>query len=419
MEREAGRRRRVVVTGVGAITPLGCTATEFWSGLAAGRSGIAPMTLTDPSAYSCRVAGEALDFEPTKYFEPKAARRLSRFMQFGVAATKEAIASAGLDLDAVDRDRAGVYIGNGNGGFPTIDQEMRVIVTKGGHRVSPFFFPMILPNMAASQISLTYGLRGYSSTVCTACAAGTQAIGEATELIRRGAADVVVTGGVEAGISELGLAGFVAMRAMTSRNDPPEKASRPFDAQRDGFIPAEGAGILVLESDEHARRRGARPLAEILGFGASADAHHAVAPDPDGDGASRAMRLAIEDAGLKPAQIDYVNAHGTSTPLNDAIETAAIKRVFGEDAYRIPVSSTKSMIGHALGAAGGLEAVACVKSLEHQVIHPTVNYEYPDPACDLDYVPNEARPARLNYILTNGFGFGGQNACLVIGRYAG
>lgn len=419
MEREAGGRRRVVVTGVGAITPLGCTAGEFWSGLAAGRSGIGPMTLTDPSAYSCRVAGEALDFEPSKYFEPKAARRLSRFMQFGVAATKEALASAGLDLDAVDRDRVGVYIGNGNGGFPTIDAEMRVLVTKGGNRVSPFFFPTILPNMAASQISLTYGLRGYSSTVCTACAAGTQAIGEATELIRRGAADVVVTGGVEAGISELGLAGFAVMRALTSRNDPPEKASRPFDAQRDGFIPAEGAGILVLESDEHARRRGAQPLAEILGFGASADAHHAVAPDPDGDGASRAMRLAIGDAGLKPSQIDYVNAHGTSTPLNDATETTAIKRVFGEDAYRVPVSSTKSMIGHSLGAAGGLEAVACVKSLEHQVIHPTINYEYPDPACDLDYVPNQARAARLNCVLTNSFGFGGQNACLVIGRYAG
>lgn len=407
----------MVVTGLGAITPLGCSADAFWEGLAAGRSGIGPMTLADPSAYSCRVAGEALDFDPKDYFEARESKRMSRFMQIGAAAAGQAIDHAGLDLTAIDTTRVGVYLGNGNGGFPTIDQEMRVIVTRGGNKISPFFFPMILPNMAASQISLRFGLRGYSSTVCTACAAGTQAIGEAAEVIRRGAADVVVTGGVEAGISELGLAGFVAMRAMTGRNDPPEKASRPFDADRDGFIPAEGAGILVIEGLDHALARGAVPIAEILGFAVSADAHHLVAPDPEGEGAARAMRWAIEDAGLTPGLIDYINAHGTSTPLNDAIETAAIKRVFGEDAYRVPISSTKSMIGHSLGAAGGLEAVACVKSLEHQVIHPTINHETPDPACDLDYVPNQARPSRLSAILSNSFGFGGQNACLVIGRY--
>ncbi|HEX2172919.1 MAG TPA: beta-ketoacyl-ACP synthase II [Dehalococcoidia bacterium] len=409
---------RVVITSVGAITPLGCSADAFWEGLRAGRSGIGPMTLCDPSAYVCQVAGQANDFDPKDHFEVKDARRLSRFMQIGVAAAKEAIAASTLDLENLDTTRVGVYIGNGNGGFPTIDQEMRVLIRKGGNRMSPFFFPMILPNMAASQISLRFGLRGYSSTVCTACAAGTQAIGEAAEVIRRGAADVMVTGGVEAGISEMGLAGFVAMRAMTSRNDPPERASRPFDADRDGFVPAEGAGILVLESLDHALRRGARPLAEVLGFGVSADAYHLVAPDPEGEGAARAMQWAIEDAGLTPSQIDYINAHGTSTPLNDRIETAAIKRVFGEDAYRIPISSTKSMIGHSLGAAGGLEAVACVKSLQDQVIHPTINYDTPDPECDLDYVPNEARPAELHYILSNSFGFGGQNACLVLGRYA-
>ena len=411
-------RPRVVVTGIGALTPLGRSADAFWDGLQSGRSGIGPMTLADPTGYACRVAGQVPDFDPKDYLDAKEARRLARFSQLGVAAAREALDSAQLDLDREDTTRVGVYLGNGNGGFPTIEQEMRVLVSKGGQRLSPFFFPMILPNMAASQISLIFGIRGYSSTVCTACAAGTQAIGEAAELIRRGVADVVITGGVEAGISELGLAGFVAMRAMTSQNEPPEAASRPFDATRDGFVPSEGAGILVLESREHAARRGANLLAEVLGFGVSADAYHPVAPDPEGDGAARAMRAAIADAGLRPSQISYINAHGTSTPLNDAIETLAIKRVFGEDAYQIPVSSTKSMIGHALGATGGLEAVACVKSLEHQVIHPTINYRHPDPDCDLDYVPNQARPADLRYILSNSFGFGGQNACLVLGRYA-
>jgi 3-oxoacyl-[acyl-carrier-protein] synthase II len=312
-----------------------------------------------------------------------------------------------------------VLLGNGNGGFPTIDEAMRVLVEKGGMRISPFFFPMILPNMAAATISRILGLKGYSSTVTTACAASTQSVGEAAEVIRRGAADVMVTGGTEAGISQLGLGGFSVMRALSTRNEEPERASRPFDAQRDGFVPAEGAGILVLESLEHASSRGAPILAEIAGYGVSSDAFHPVQPDDDGAGAARAIRWALEDAGVGPADLDYINAHGTSTPLNDVSETRALKLALGEQAYHVPISSTKSMIGHALGAAGGLEAVACVSTIVHGMIHPTANYEVPDPECDLDYVPNQARAKDVNVVLSNSFGFGGQNACLVFRKYAG
>jgi 3-oxoacyl-[acyl-carrier-protein] synthase II len=345
---------------------------------------------------------------------------MGRFAQLAVAAAGQALQHARLDLEKERRERCGVLLGNGNGGYPEIEQGARTLVERGGMKISPFHFPMTLPNIAASQVSLTYGLKGYSSTVVTACAAGTQAVGEAAEVIRRGTADVIVTGGVEAGISQLGLAGFCVMRALsTSFNDAPHKASRPFDAKREGFVPAEGAGILVVESLAHALGRGAPILAEVLGYAASSDAYHVVQPDEDGAGAARAMTWAIADAGLQPSDIGYINAHGTSTPLNDAIETLAIKRVFGEGAHRVPISSTKSMIGHALGGAGGMEAVACVQTIVTETIHPTVNQEEQDPKCDLDYVPNTARKARVDYVLSNSFGFGGQNACVVFGRYAG
>lgn len=342
---------------------------------------------------------------------------MARFTQLAVAAARQAIEDSGLDLEKEDRTRIGTVLGNGNGGFPNTEEAMRTLVEKGGMRMDPFYVPKMLPNMAAAQVAIQFGLKGYNSTAVTACAASTQAIGEALEVIRRGKADVMVTGGTEAGISELGLASFCVMRALSTRNDEPEKASRPFDAERDGFVCAEGAAILVVESLEHAIRRGARILAELAGYGASADAYHIVAPCEDGEGAMRAMRWALEDAGVTPEEVSYINAHGTSTPLNDAAETKAIKAVFGDYAYKIPVSSTKSMIGHALGGAGALESVACVKTIETGVIHPTINYEHPDPECDLDYVPEGARRADVRVVLKNSFGFGGQNACLVFKKF--
>ena len=410
-------RRRVVVTGMGAMTPLGESADDFWAGLVAGRSGVGPMTLADPTDYPCRISGEVSGFDPERYMDKREARRLARFSQLAIAATEEAVRQAGVTPENVDRDRMGVYLGNGNGGFPTIDESMRVLVERGGMRMSPFFFPMVLPNMAAGNVSRHVGARGPSSTIVTACAASTQSIGEAMEVIRRGAADVMVTGGTEAGISQLGLAGFCVMRALSTSNDVPEAASRPFDADRDGFVPAEGAGILIIEALDHAQRRDAPILAEVAGYGASSDANHQFQPDDDGAGAARAMRWALADAGVGPDEVDYVNAHGTSTPLNDASETLAIKRAFGDMAYGLPVSSTKSMIGHALGGAGGLEAVACVQTILSGRIHPTINYATPDPACDLDYVPNEARDADVRVVLSNSFGFGGQNACLVLRKW--
>ncbi len=413
----ANGRKRVVVTGLGAVTPLGESVAEFWEGLAAGRSGIGPMTLADPTEYPCRISGEVSGFDPEQYVEKREARRLARFSQLAIAATDEAMRNAGLSAANVDVDRMGVYLGNGNGGFPTIDESMRILIERGGMRMSPFFFPMILPNMAAANVSRHVEARGPCSTIVTACAASTQSIGDAAEVIRRGAADVMITGGTEAGISQLGLAGFCVMRALSTRNDDPPAASRPFDADRDGFVPAEGAGILVVESLEHALRRDAPIVAEVLGYGASADAGHQFQPDDDGAGAARAIRWALEDAGVGPHEVDYINAHGTSTPLNDASETLAIKRAFGDAAYKIPISSTKSMIGHALGGAGGMEAIACIQTILNGLIHPTINYTTPDPACDLDYVPNEARPADVRTVLSNSFGFGGQNACLVLRRY--
>jgi len=415
MRRE--QRRRAVITGMGAITPLGNSVEEFWQGCLEGRSGIDYLTQFDASNYPARIAGEVKGFDPEDYMDRREARRMARFSQFAVAAARQAIEGAGLKLEREDRERIGVLLGVGIGGFPNVDEGMRTVVSRGGMRLDPFFIAKMLPNMAAAHVAMQFGLRGYNNTVTTACAAATQAMGDALELIRSGRADVVITGGAEAALCELGLAGFAVMRALSTQNEPPQKASRPFDAKRDGFVAAEGAAIFVLESLEHALARGAPILAELAGYAATADAYHIVAPCADGDGAVRCMRLALADAGVAPDEVDYINAHGTSTPLNDAIETLAIKKVFGERAYRIPISSTKSMIGHCFGAAGAVESVAVVKSIEAGWVHPTVNYEYPDPECDLDYVPNQPRRADVRVALKNSFGFGGQNACLVFKRF--
>ena len=368
---------RVVITGLGAVTPLGESVDDFWNGLKSGASGVATMTLCDPSTYPCQVAGEVVGFDYSQYINKREARRMARFSQMAVVAGLQAMESSGLDLSDEDPFRLGIIMGNGNGGFPTLEDNCRVMADKGGMKMTPFFFPMVLPNMAAGNLSHYLGFKGYNATVSTACAASNQAIGEALGVIRNGIADVVFAGGSEAGISELGLSGFSVMRALTTQNENPASASRPFDLNRDGFIPAEGSGILVLENLDHAVRRQATILAEVVGFGCTADAGHLVQPEPTGSAASAAIQIALADAKLQPSQVDYINAHGTSTPLNDSIETTVIKRVFGEQAYGIPISSTKSMIGHSLGASGSLEAVACVKTIMDQVIHPTINYETP------------------------------------------
>ena len=410
-------RKRVVITGMGVMSPLGKTVDEYWNGLVKGKSGIGKITLCDTKEFPSDIAGEVDDFDPAQYANPKETRRMARFSQMAVAAAATAIENSTLNLSVEDGTRLGVVMGNGNGGFPTTEDNSRILFERGAMRMSPFFVPMILPNMAAAQISRIFGFRGYSNTVITACAAGNQAIGEAAEVIRRGAADVVLGGGCEAGISRLGLGGFHVIKALSRYQGDPARASRPFDATRDGFVPAEGAGVLVMESLEHALDREVDILAEVLGYGVSSDAFHIVQPDENGDGAARAIRLAIEDSGVEYSDIDYINAHGTSTPLNDASETKAIKNAFGRLASQIPVSSTKSMIGHALGGAGAIEGVAVVKTIESGVIHPTINYENPDPLCDLDFVPNQARKLKVKRVLSNNFGFGGQNACLVYGAF--
>ena len=414
-----GSRPRVVVTGMGAMSPLGESVAEFWAGLIEGRSGIDRMTITDPTDFPCKFSGEVLGFDPTRYMDRREARRMARFSQLAVAAAGEAVAAAALDLESVDRERVAVVLGNGAGGYPETEQAVRTLVARGGMRISPFYMPSMLCNMAAANVSRLFGLYGYTNTVVTACAAGTQGIGEGAEVIRRGAADVVVSGGTEAGLCQLGQGGFNVIRALTRRTDDAARVSRPFDADRDGFVPGEGAGILVLESLDHAAGRGARILAEVAGQASSSDGFHPVQPDEEGRGAARAIRWALDDAGMGPDDLDYINAHGTSTQLNDLAETRAIKSALGERAYAVPVSSTKSMIGHALGAAGALEAIACVMSIREGMIHPTVNYETPDPECDLDYVPNDARSAPVGVALSNSFGFGGQNACLVLRRFDG
>ena len=409
-------RMRVVVTGMGAISPYGAGVETFWQSVVAGQSGIAPLELFDVEGFSCTIGGEARDFDARDFMDRKSARRMARFSQLAVAAAREAIEDAALDLDSLDRARIAVVLGNGSGGFPELEAGARKLIDRGGMRLDPLFIPKVLPNMAAANIAMQFGLLGYNTTVVTACAAGTQAIGEAADVIRRGQADIVVTGGCEAGFSQLGLGGFAVMRALTSQNDDPQRASRPFDADRDGFVPAEGAGVLILESEASARARGVDFQIEVAGFGSSADAHHLVMPDAEGAGPVRAIRWAMADAGIVPEQIDYINAHGTSTPLNDASETRAIKIALGEAAGSVAISSTKSMIGHAFGGAGGLESIAAIKGMIEGRIHPTVNYETPDPDCDLDYVPNVAREADVRVTLKNSFGFGGQNACLVFRR---
>jgi 3-oxoacyl-[acyl-carrier-protein] synthase II len=410
--------RRVVITGMGAVTPLGNSVEEFWQGCVDGRSGIDWITLFDNSAYPVKVDGEVRNFDPQDYMDRKEARRMARFSQLSVAAARMAIEDSEIDLSKEDTTRIGVLLGNGNGGYPETDDAMRTIMTKGGNRLDPFYMSKILPNIAAAQVGMQFGLRGYNNTVTTACAASTQALGDALDIVRLGRTDVMVAGGGEAGICELGLAAFHIMRALSTREDEPLKASRPFDKDRDGFVCAEGAALFVLESQEHAEKRGAHILAELAGYGATSDAYHVVAPCVDGEGAQRAMNEAIADAGLTPDDIDYINAHGTSTPANDAAETFAIKGVFGERAYALPISSTKSMIGHTLGASGAIESVACLKAIETGIIPPTINFENQDEDCDLDYVPNQSRKVEsVNAVLKNSFGFGGQNACLVFKRY--
>ena len=413
----ADERVRVVITGIGAMTPLGETPEVFWQNLAAGASGIGPMTLCDPEGYPCQISGEVSGFDPGAYIESREARRMARFTQLAVAAALKAVEAACYDISKDDPYRVGVLLGNGNGGFPTVEENSRILTERGGMRMSPFFFPMILPNMAAAAVSRYTGAHGYNSTATTACAASNQALGEAIQVIRRGTADVMFAGGTEAGISLLGLSGFAVMRALSTRNDEPQKASRPFDLGRDGFIPSEGAAIMVLESLGHALDRGAPILAELAGFGSTSDAGHPVQPEESGASAAAAMQMALADAEVLLDQVSYINAHGTSTPLNDALETVAIKRLFGDLAYKIPISSTKSMIGHSLGAAGSLDAAACVKTITEGMIHPTINQEELDPDCDLDYVPNHARAANVEVALSNAFGFGGQNACLVFRQY--
>jgi 3-oxoacyl-[acyl-carrier-protein] synthase II len=410
----------VVITGMGVVSPLGNSVAEMWDRAVAGRSGIGRITQIDPTGYACQVAGEVDGFEPTDYLGRRDARRMARFSQFAVATARQAVEQAGLDLDSLDRRRAGTIWGNVGGGLPNTDETMRTILSRGGQRVDPLYMAKMLPNMAAGNVTIQLGLLGYTNTVSTACAAGLQAIGDAVEVIRRDAADVMLAGGTEAGISELGLAGFSAMRALTTgRNDEPERASRPFDRDRDGFAPGEGAGALVLEALDHAQARGATPLAEVIGYGVSADATFLVAPPEDGNGAARAMRLALADADVTPEEIDYVSAHATSTEAGDIAETRAVQSVFGEHAYRMPVSAMKSQIGHLLGGAGGVESVAAVQTLRSGTIAPTINLDHPGEGCDLDYVPNEAREADVPVAISNSLGFGGHNTCLAVRRLTG
>lgn len=408
-------RNRVVITGLGAITVLGPTAQIFWENLLQGKSGIRRITQFDASGFPCQIAGEIPEFDPSQYMDRKEARRISRAAQIALAAAIQAVADAGLPSSMPEPERAGVVFGTAIGGYERFDEGIAILRSQGVERVNPFVIPSGIPNLPAFMISRQFQCLGPSCTITTACATGTQAVGEASEYIRRGAADVVVAGGVEALIRDYAIGGFSAMRALpVNFNDNPQAASRPFDAKREGFIFSEGAGALILESLEHAQTRGARIYAEIVGQASSADGYHVAAPDPEAAGPKRAMRWALEDAGLQPQDVDYINAHGSSTPLNDATETKAIKEVFGEHAYKVAISSTKSMIGHAMGASGALEALVCALTIHHSMIHPTINYEYPDPECDLDYVPNQARQAEVNVTLSNSFGLGGQNACLVL-----
>lgn len=404
---------RVVVTGMGVISPLGCSVQELWNGLCAGKSGIDDIDKFDVKYFPTQIAGCIKGFIPENYIEKKEARRMDRFTQFAVAACKEAIKDAKLILDDVDKERFGVILGTGIGGIEILENQVNVFHNKGPSRVSPFLIPMMIANMAAGQISIDTGAKGINFTIVTACAASANALGEAFKTIQAGLADVIISGGSEAPITPTALAGFCSMKAMSTANDIPHAASKPFDAKRDGFVMAEGAGILILESYSHATARGAGILAEIVGYGVTADAYHITAPSPEGEGGARAMRDALYNAKVAPSSVGYINAHGTSTPYNDKYETCAIKSVFGDHAFSIPISSTKSMTGHLLGAAGGIEAIISIKTLIDQFAPPTINYTTPDPECDLDYIPNKGRKISTDYALSNSFGFGGHNASLL------
>jgi 3-oxoacyl-[acyl-carrier-protein] synthase II len=411
--------RRVVITGLGAVTPIGNDISQYWEGLSSGRNGVAGITLFDASRHACRFAAEVKGFDPSGWLEPKEAKRWDRFCQFGVVAAKQAVAHAGLTIDGSNQHRVGVAIGSGVGGLLMMETQAQVLHERGPDRVSPFCVPMMIPNMATGLAAIALGAKGPSTAVATACAAGSNAIGDAFRLIQLGLADAMVCGGAESAITPLGVAGFASAKALSFRNDDPATASRPFDAERNGFVIGEGAGVLVLESLEHARARGATVPAEIVGYGMTCDAHHITAPSPGGVGGAEAIRLAIQDGRLTPEDVDYINAHGTSTPANDSNETSAIKSALGERARQIPVSSTKSMTGHLLGGSGGIEAVAAVLAIQHRLVPPTINYQNPDPACDLDVVPNQAREAKVDVVLSNSFGFGGHNVCLAFRRLSG
>jgi len=409
--------RRVVVTGIGLISALGTGTDKNWQALVRGQGGIAPLTRFDVSRYATRFGGEVKDFDPLVFIDRKEVRKMDLFIRYGLAAAVLAVADSGVPEADLRSDRAGTYVGSGIGGLGSIEENYKVLLEKGPDRVSPFFLVQTIINEASGQISIRFGAKGPNCANATACSTGTHAIGDSFRIIARGDADIMIAGGAEAPLTPLSLAGFTAIKALSERNDDPATASRPFDAERDGFVMGEGAGVLILEELGRALARGARIYAEITGYGMSSDAYHVAAPDPTGDGAIRVMRHAIEDAGLAPSDIQYINAHGTSTPLNDKTETAAIKAVFGDDARRLAVSSTKSMTGHLLGAAGGLEAGITALSLFHQIMPPTINYRNPDPECDLDYVPNEARKAEIVHALTNSFGFGGTNGALLLKRF--
>jgi len=409
--------RRVVITGIGIVSPLGVGAEKNWESMKAGRTGVTRISKFDPEAFSSQIAGEVKDFNPLDFIEKKESRKMDPFIQYAVAAAEMAVEDSQIKRSQLEGDRTGVYIGSGIGGISSIEENHKVLLSKGPKRVSPFFLIATVINEASGQVSIRTKAGGPNSACATACSTGTHAIGDSYRIIARGDADLMLAGGSEAPITPLGLAGFCSMRALSVRNDSPEKASRPFDKGRDGFVIAEGAGIVLLEELGSAVKRSARIYAEIVGYGMSGDAYHVSAPCPDGDGAWRSMKRALSNAGVKPSDIGYINAHGTSTPWNDKIETLAIKRVFGDYAYKVAVSSTKSVTGHMLGAAGGFETAATAMVLKHQIIPPTINYENPDPECDLDYVPNEARKAELDYALSNSFGFGGTNGTLVIKRF--
>ena len=410
--------RRVVVTGVGLLTSVGIGTEVTWQSLLAGKSGIGRITAFDAAAFSCQIAGEVQGFEPGRYIEKKEIKKMGRFIQFAIAAADCAISSAALHIGPDQAERAGVYIGSGIGGFEVIEREHQTLLEQGPRRISPFFIPATIVNLASGYVSIRTGAKGPNSATATACTTSAHSIGDSFKIIQRDDADVMICGGTEACITPMGIGGFAAMRALSTRNHEPQRASRPWDLDRDGFVVGEGSGILILEELEYARQRGARIMAEIVGYGMSADAFHVTAPPPDGEGAVRVMRNAMKDARLEGHQIQYINAHGTSTELGDRAETAAIKRCFGEHAYKLAVSSTKSMTGHLLGGAGGLEAGVTVLAIRDQVAPPTINYETPDPECDLDYVPNQARPMRIDYALTNSFGFGGTNGALIFKRYS-